>query len=128
MGGSNTNYGQTGGQGEDAMSALPKMQNASANQPNMFGKMDKWQVESAHPEQVAAAVESAVNQLAGAYTGGMTSKKGNSTPSSKGSSKGSSRASSTGSEQVMLDEFGYPYTLDANGQPVYDIGSVQVMN
>ena len=117
MGGSNADYGQSNGQTADPMASMQMRQQPSAHQGQMFGKMDAWNVESSHPEQIAAGFNQGVQSGVGIGTGtGMNSNK---EAKSKKGTKGSSG-------NQMVDEYGYPYSLDANGERIYDIGSVQI--
>jgi hypothetical protein len=117
MGGSSADYGQTGGQSNDPMTAMTARQQAPANQGNMFGKMDSWNVESSHPEQIAQGFGKGLQQ---GLTYGMDIQK-----MSDGGNSASSKSSSKPQKQ-MVDEYGYPYTLDSSGNRVYDVGSRQI--
>jgi len=109
MGGSQTDYAQATGQATpDPMATMGQRQQAPA-QGIAFNKMDPWNVESSHPEQIAQGLERGVQSGVGIGSG-MKGKKG------KKPDDG----------QQMVDEYGYPYSLDSNGSPVYDIGSRQV--
>lgn len=116
MGGSSSDYGQTNQQATpDPMAAMPARQQAPANQGQMFGKMDAWNVESSKPEQIAQGFNQGLQS-------GISL--GNSMNSKKESSPKNGKNGYSGSQAV--DEYGYPYSLDANGERVYEIGSRQV--
>jgi hypothetical protein len=97
------------------MASMAQRQQSSTPQSPMFGKMDAWNVESSHPEQIAQGLAKGIQS--GIGLGQSMNSTGESNPK-----KGKSGA---GGGQ-MLDEYGYPYSLDANGERVYDIGSRQV--
>lgn len=115
MGGSNADYGQTNGQATaDPMASMAQRQQSSVPQSPMFGKMDAWDVQSSHPEQIAQGLAKGIQS--GISLGQSMNSTGESSKKAK-SGKGGSQ---------MVDEYGYPYSLDANGERVYDVGSVRV--
>lgn len=100
----------------DSMTALMSQggMKRGSQQPLSFGKMDAWQVGDAHPEAIGQGLAKGIEtglQLGSAVKGAR----------GKGGKGGKDAAKNGG-----VDEYGYPYSIDENGQRIYDVGSRQV--
>lgn len=101
--------------------------------PTSFQQMDSWNITDPHPEQVAQGIQKSAGMLLDLASRNKSKASENATDAPSTASGSTTRAQRKAAPKArqladdeMVDEYGYPYTLDGNGQPVYDIGSNQV--
>lgn len=122
MGGVNEDYGQSGdnGQASDPMGSMQAKRQSSASQEPMFGKMNAWNVQGDGSEKIAAG-------FAEGFQNGVSlgmAKKAKDKQEQAGDGKVYQGKKVEGGQMLddsqLVDEYGYPYSLGANGQPTYN--------